>query len=120
MNLLNRILLAAAISWISSVTLGLLFAAGTSGHFSLRTLGLPGVVPVALIVSTVVSVALTPLLVWALKTGTRNLYVYGPIFWIALATYDAAVVPRTGAYGLWSLLFLGLASVAGLRLIPAK
>jgi hypothetical protein len=119
MSLLNRILLAAAMSWTYSVTLGLLFAARASGRFSLSTLRLPGVVPVAIIGSTIVSIAVTPLAVWALRTGMKNLYVYGPVLWIALAAYEVVVIPRTGAYGLYGLLLLGLAGVAILGFIPA-
>jgi len=119
MNFLNRVLLAAAMSWSFSVTLGLLFAAGLSGHFSLRTLRLPGVVPVALIGSTMVSFVVTPLAVWALRTGAKNLCIFGPVLWIALAAYEVVVIPRTGAYGLPGLLVLGLGGVAILGLIPS-
>jgi len=63
MAMLNRILLAAGMSWRFSGTLGLLFAACASGRFSLRTLLLPGVVPVALIISTVLAVVKTEYLV---------------------------------------------------------
>ena len=119
MSFLNRVLLAAAMSWSFSVTLGLLFAACASGNFSLNTLRLPGVVPVAVIVSTVVSAVVTPLTVWALRTGAKNLCVYGPILWIVLAVYEVVVVPRTGLFGLSGLLVLGLGGVVILGLIPS-
>lgn len=119
MSFLSKVLLAAAMSWSFSVTLGLLFASGVSGHFSLSTLRLPGVIPVALIVCTLVSVVVTPLAVWALRTGTKNLCIFGPILWIVLATYEVVVIPRTGAYGLSGLLVLGLAGLAILGLIPS-
>ena len=120
MSMSNRIFLAAALSWIYSVTLGFLFAACTSGRFSLSTLRLPGVVPVALVVSTVIAIIITPIAVWSVRTGTKNLYRYGPILWIALATYELLVIPRTGAYGPYGLLFLGVLGLAILGLIPAK
>ena len=120
MSLLNRILLAAAMSWTFSVTLGLLFAAVVLGRFSLTNLLLPGVVPVALIVSTAASIILTPITVWALRTGAKNLYVYGPILWIALACYIVVEIPRIGGIGLYILIFLGLAGVVALGLIPVR
>jgi len=116
--MLNRLLLAAAISWSYSVTLGLLFAACASGRFSFRTLRLPGVVPVALIISTVIAVVVTPVAVWSLRTGMKNLAIYGPILWIALATYEVVVIPRTGAHGPYGLLLFGVVGLAVLGLIP--
>ncbi len=119
MRILNRVLLAAAMSWTVSVTLGLLFAACTSGRFWLGTLRLPGVVPVALIISSVVAAAFTPIAMWSVRTGGKNLWLYAPILWIVLATYDVLVVPRTGAYGPYGLLLLGLVGSAILGFIPA-
>lgn len=119
MRLPSRILLAAAMSCGYSVTLGLLFAAGASGRFSLHTLRLPGVLPVALLVSTVASMAITPVAVWSMATGTRNLWLYAPIFWVALASYDVVVSPRCRACGLYGLTFLALVGLAILRFIPA-
>lgn len=118
MSFLKRILLAAVMSWTYSVTLGLLFAARASGHLDLSTLRLPGVVVVALIVSMVASIAVTPLAVWALRTGAKNLCVYGPILWLALVAYEIVIIPRTGAYGLYGLVLLALGGVAVLGFIP--
>jgi hypothetical protein len=115
----NRILLAAAMTWTFCVTLGLLFAACASGRFSFSTLRLPGVVPVALIISTVVSIGITPIAVWSVRTGARNLRIYAPILWILLATYEVLVVPKTGIYGPYSLLLLSLVGLAILGFIPA-
>jgi hypothetical protein len=114
----NRVLLAAVLSWTYSVTLGLLFAASTSGRFSFSTLRLPGVVPVALLVSTFVSIAVMPIAIWSVRTGAKNLWRYAPILWIALAAYDIVVIPRTGAYGPYGLLLLGLVGLAAVGLIP--
>lgn len=117
--MLNRVLLAAALSWSYSVTLGLLFAVSVSGRFSLSTLRLPGVVPVALIISTVASIVITPIAVWSLRTGVRNLRIYAPILWIVLAIYDLVVIPRTGAYGPYGLFLLGTAGLVVIGFIPA-
>jgi len=117
--MLNRVLLAAAMSWTFSVTLGLLFAACMSGRLSFSTLRLPGVVPVALVISTAVSIGITPIAVWSVRTGAKNLRIYAPILWIALATYEVVVIPKTGVYGPYSLLLLGLVGLAVLGFIPA-
>src|SRR5436853_7066197 len=72
MNLWNRILVAAVMSWAYSVTLGLLFAVVVSEDHSLRTLLLPGVVPVDLTGSSVVSISITPVAGWTVCTVVRN------------------------------------------------
>jgi Na+/melibiose symporter-like transporter len=119
MTMLNRVLLAAGLSWIYSVTLGLLFAASTSGRLSFSTLKLPGVVPVALISSTIIALVMTPIAAWSVRTGARNLYLYGPTLWIVLAAWLLLVVPWNVAYGEYSVLILGLVGLVILGFIPA-
>ena len=46
---------------------------------------LPGVVPANLIGSTIAAIAITPLVMWPVGAGVRNLCLYGPILWVALA-----------------------------------
>ena len=106
-------------SWTFSVTLGLLFAATASGRFSLDTLRLPGVVPVALIGSTFVSIPILPIAIWSVRTGAKNLYVYAPILWTALAIYEIVVVPKIGPYGPTSLFALAIVGSVVLGFIPA-
>ena len=101
------------------MTLGLLFAARASGHFSLDTLRLPGVVSVALIVSTFASILLLPIALWSVRTGVKNLYVYAPILWTALVIYEVVAVPTIGRYGLYSLFVLAIIGSAVLGFIPA-
>jgi hypothetical protein len=119
MRILNWVLLAAAMSWVFSVTLGLLFAACTSGRFWPGTLRLPEVIPVALMISPEAAIAMTPVAIWSVRTGKKNLWLYAPILWIVLATYDILVVPRTGAYGPYGLLLLGFVGSVILGFIPA-
>ncbi len=119
MRMLNRVLLAAGLSWVYSVTLGLLFAACANGRLSFGTLKLPGVVPVALIGSTVAALLMTPVATWAVRTGTRNLWLYGPILWIVLAGWLVVVVPWNAGYGEYSVLILGLVGLVVLGFIPA-
>jgi hypothetical protein len=118
--MLKRILLAATMSWVYSVTLGLLFAACAFGHFSFSTLLLPGVVPVALITSTVAAIGMTPIAVWSVRTGAKNLCIYGPILWIVLAGWVVLVVPWNPAYGQYSVLILGLVGSVFLGFIPTR
>ena len=106
-------------SWVYAVTLGLLFAASASGRLTFSTLELPGVVPVALISSTVAAAIITPVAAWAIRTGTRNLCLYGPILWIVLAAWLVAVVPKNPAYGEYSVLILALVGLVFLGFIPA-
>jgi hypothetical protein len=120
MNLWSRILAAAVTSWTCSVALGLLFAVAVSGNYSPSVLLLPGVVPVALIGSTVVAIAITPVAIWSLRTGTRNLWLYGPILWMGLAAYIVFAIPRAGHYGPYGLLFLAVLGLVVLGFIPGK
>jgi hypothetical protein len=120
MNLWNRILVAAVMSWAYSVTLGLLFAVVLSEDHSLRTLLLPGVLPVALISSTVVAIVITPVAIWSVRTGAKNLWFYGPILWIALAAYVVFAIPKAGHYGQYGLLFLAVLGLVALGFIPAR
>lgn len=107
-------------SWTFSVSLGLLFAVVLSEDHSVRSLALPGVVPVALIGSTVVAIAMTPLAIWSVRTGARNLWVYGPILWIALAAYVVFAIPNAGHYGQYGLLFLAVLGLVTLGFVPAR
>lgn len=120
MNMWKRILVAAVMSWAYSVTLGLLFAVAASEDHSLRTLLLPAVVPVALIGSTIVAIAITPVAIWSVRTGARNLWFYGPILWIALAAYVVFAIPKAGYYGQYGLLFLAVLGLVALGFIPAR
>ena len=114
-----RAALGVVMSWTYSFTLGALFAVCTSERRSFSSLWLPGVFPVVLLGSTVVALCVAPIAVWSLRTGTKNLCIYGPILWIVLAAYILLVLPRTGAYGPYGLLLLGVAGLIALGLIPA-
>jgi hypothetical protein len=111
-------LLAAAMSWSYSATLGFLFAACASGRFSFDTLRLPGVVSVSLVSSTVIAIAMTPIALWSVRTGAKNLCIYGPILWVVLAAYILVLIPRTGAHSPYGLLLLGVVGLVVLGLIP--
>jgi hypothetical protein len=116
----SRLLLSASMSWIFSVSLGLLFAVCVSGRCSFSALRLPGVVPVALLISTSVSVAITPIAFWSSRTGSRNLLIYAPILWMTLAVYEVAVIPRAGRLGPYGLLVLAVTGLIILGFVPAR
>ena len=116
----RRVLLATVLCWLSASSLGLLFAACGSGHFEFRSLLLPGVIPVALFTCTLVALALTPLGVWALRTGKRNLWTFGPAIWLGLAAYDVMLIPRLGREALWAFPVLAAGALIGLGSLPPR
>lgn len=106
--MLKQIIVGAAVSWCGVFLLGLFYAAGTSGRFSLDTLRLPGIIPVAILYSTVIAVLLTPLVMWAFKSGGSNLILYGSGLFVLLLTYILIVTPISASYGLVGSVFLGV------------
>ena len=120
MKVWKRILIAATLSWIYSVTLGLLFAISVAEDHSPRFLLAPGVIPVALIGSTVAAIMMTPLAIWAVRTGKRNLWFYGPILWAALAAYIVFAIPMAGHYGPYGLLLIAALGLIILGFVPAR
>jgi len=101
------------------VTLGFLFAVVVT-DFSPRDLLLPGVVPVALLGSTIIAIAITPLAVWSVRTGTKNLWRYAPVLWLVLAAYIVFAIPRAGHFGQYGLLLLAALGLVILGLIPPE
>jgi hypothetical protein len=79
---------------------------------------LPGVVPVALISSTAIAIVITPIAVWSVRTGMKNLGLYGPILWIVLAAYVVVVIPQAGPHGPYGLFVLGIVGLVVLGFIP--
>ncbi|MGA2603394.1 MAG: hypothetical protein ABSG14_04125 [Verrucomicrobiia bacterium] len=73
----KRIALALGISWLASVSLGLVYGARVVGTVSVPQLWVMGVIQVATIISTVIGIFLTPLIAWVLRS-------YGVIKWIVL------------------------------------
>ena len=123
-NVLKRLLLAASLSWIFSGTLGLLLfirlTAKDPGSW-LSHLVSPGFIPITLAGSTVIAIGMTPVAVWSVRAGAKNLRIYGPVLWIVLATYTCVLVvigDRAGIYGFCGLLALGFVGAAILGFIP--
>lgn len=115
--MLNRILLGIGLSWLFSVTLGVLAMLCGFGWEAFR---LPIVIPTAIGASSLVSILFAPLAVWAAKTGPRNLLIYGPILWLILASHIVLGVSHRLALGQGSLFVLGVIGVLVLGLIPRR
>lgn len=118
MNIVSRVVWAAALCWTYSFTLGVLFAVCTSERRSFSSILLPGVLPVVLLGSTVVAICITPVAAWSLRTGIKNVCVFGPILWIVLAGYEVLVIPRTGIYGPYGLIIMAILGLIILGFIP--
>jgi hypothetical protein len=79
------------------------------------------VLPVVLLGSTVIAICIAPIAAWSLRTGMKNVWIYGPVLWLVLASYEVIVIPRTGLegpYGLVLLAVLGLMTIGLIR--PAR
>jgi hypothetical protein len=120
MHVVRRILLAGLVSWLFTVTLGLLFAISMSGHFQPAALRLPGVIPVALTISTTVAIGITPIGVWAARTGRRNLWLLAPALWLLLAAYIVVVIPRVGSAAIYALIPLAVIGLVIVGFIPPR
>lgn len=115
--MLNRLLIAASVAWFSATFLALLFAAGTSGDLSIHALLLPGVIPIAVISSTIIASIMTPLVYWGLALKSRDLIVYGLGLFLLLATYIGTVTPTNPALSLYGSLAMGAAGVVAIGFI---
>jgi Na+/melibiose symporter-like transporter len=116
--MIKQIALSAIISCAGTVGIGLLFAASTSGRFSLQTLLLPGVIPVMLIASTAIGLIFTPLTTWALKP--KKMVIYGSPLWVILAVYVLLVTPENGAGGLYGVLALSVIGLTVIAYLPER
>lgn len=114
--MLRRILVAACVTWSSSTFLALLFAAGTSGDLSIHTLLLPGVIPIAVMFSTVIAVFMTPLVYWSLTSNNRSLGFYGWGLFLFLAAYIGLITPANAQLSLYGSLAIGVVGVAAIGL----
>lgn len=103
----KRILLAAAVSWCSASVLALLFAVFVSDNISLDSLRPPGVVLIALLTSTSIAVVMTPLALWAFRSGRRSGIGYGLGLFVILFGYIALVTPINPLWGLYGSVVFG-------------
>jgi hypothetical protein len=116
--MLKQIILGASVTWCGATLLGLLYAACTSGRISFDTLRLPGVIPVALLISTGIAVLVTPLFVWSFRSGGSGLFFYGAALFVLLLIYIAIVAPINPFLGLYGSVLLGVASLVIIGFLP--
>lgn len=133
----------AFLSWIYSVTLGFVQLAcaklspqgNTNSTFegnleslmnkSIGDLLMWGFNPILLMVSTTCAVLVAPVAVWTLRTGKRNLILYGTLLWGVLATYIIFPVitfppPLGGLVHHVSLLLISYMGLIVIALVPRK
>lgn len=110
--MVKQILLGASFAWSSATLLALLYASCVSGRLSLDTLRLPGVVPVALLISTGIALLMVPLVMWAFKSGEKILIAYGAALFLLLVIYMVVVTPTNPAFGLYGSVLLAIAGLA--------
>jgi hypothetical protein len=114
--MLKKIILAACTSWASATLLGLLFATCTEECFSVDILSRPGVLLVAVLISTVIAALMTPLVFWSCKSGDKNLIYSGAGLLILLSAYVIVVTPTGGRLGLYGLLALAISGLVSIGL----
>jgi hypothetical protein len=73
----KRILLSLAISWFMAVSCGILFGACAVGTTSIVELWVMAVIPVATVFSSIVALALTPLVAWGFRS-------YAVVWWLVV------------------------------------
>lgn len=105
--MVKRVLLAATVSWCSAGLLALLFAASVGDRMSLDSLRRSGVVPIALLTSTEIAVVMTPLVLWAFRSGRRSGIGYGLGLFVILFGYIALVTPINPLWGLYGSVVFG-------------
>ena len=81
--------------------------------------------PILLMVSTTCAVLVAPVAVWTLRTGKRNLILYGTLLWGVLATYIIFPVitfppPLGGLVHFVSLLLISYMGLIVIALVPRK
>jgi len=63
---------------------------------------------------------MTPIAAWSVRTGVKNLCIYGPVLWVALAAYIVVVMPRIGVRDPYGVFLLAVGGVIVLGLIPVR
>lgn len=115
--MVKQILLGASVAWSGATLLALLYASCVSGRLSFDTLRLPGVVSVALLISAGIALLMTPLVVWAFKSGEKSLIAYGGALFALLVVYMVGVAPSNPAFGLYGSVLLGIVGLIIIGLI---
>ncbi len=79
------------LSWLSGVSLALIYvisvAGFTEGYLPLNDLWVMGIIPIAAVFGTAISLLLSPLVVWAFKRLDTQAVIYGVVLFGCLAFY---------------------------------
>ncbi|MGD0942087.1 MAG: hypothetical protein ABR905_20525 [Terracidiphilus sp.] len=117
MRVLKRTLIAVALTWIYSVTLGFLFAIHWDRQFHFDALLIPAAYIAPTVFSTVIAALVAPIAYWSIGNGLTKHCIYGPILWILLAVYENTAPP---VYNLGGVVVLAAAGLVVLRLISGR
>lgn len=123
-------IIAFGISWCFAFLLGCIFAGwpfmvidrDISFVQSLNWIVLV-MFPFGLVVVTFSALLLTPIARWSFRTGKNNLFLYGSILWLVLATFiflSQMVTKFDGRLALFGSLFLSVFGLSVIGLIPPK
>jgi hypothetical protein len=115
----KRILISFGISWLASVSLGIIYGARVAGTVSRADLWVMGVIQIATIVSTVIAILLTPLTAWALQSYASIKWIF--CLWLLLIIW-IFVAFAASLYGLIidGALLLSIGGLVGIRFIVRR
>jgi len=115
--MLKRILLGVGVSWVMSVTLGIVFARATLGGDAPT---LPAVLPMTVGISSLIALLFSPLAAWAARTGPRNLFTYAPVLWAVLAAHIVVGAKHWLPLTQTSLFALGVVGTVAIGFVPRR
>jgi hypothetical protein len=118
MRISKRIVLAATMSWIYSVTLGLIFSINWDGKLHFNLLLVPAAYYAPTIFSTICALLIAPVAFWSIGNGIRRHLIFGPIVWLIIAVYESAAPFASMAYDLAGALLLAVLGLVVLRVVP--
>lgn len=115
MRIVKRLLLAAALTWAYSMTLGFIFAVHWNGQFHFNAYLNSSAYIAPLVFSSICATLVTPVAFWSIGNGVRKHLIYGPILWVIIAVFECVAPPVFNLAGAVLIAVLGLVA---LRVIP--
>jgi hypothetical protein len=119
-TLSKHIFFGFLISWLSAVSIGIIFSARIIGTNSITDLWTMAVIQVAVIFSSIVSVLFTPLVIWRFRSyGVIKLIC---LLWLAIVFWILILFPVTHSDGivLGGALLLSIAGLVGIRFLDQR
>jgi hypothetical protein len=108
--------IAASMTWLYSVTLGILFAIHGDGKFHFDLLLIPAAYDAPVVFSSLLALIVLPFAFWSIGNGVRRHLIFGPILWIAIAVFECAA---PAVYNLVGAVLLAVLGLVALRVVPA-